>query len=132
MTEGIFFDRQEDGTYKKTDNWPENGKKGQLQIDGGHLFGKYSLTGALEIIEVAITKNQATKQQYAIIPFDVEPMPKEIKELLRAKTAAEPRPQVTCSFEENGSICQNTYPRGKGRYPNKFCPEHRVKKAESN
>lgn len=123
--EGIFFSRNLEGMFDKTDNWPAGKKRAQIRVGDRPPFGSYSLSAALEIIEGAIAKGFVKQDLYSIVPTVTEPMPEEIKELLKATTKEKKvdRPLITCSYEN----CQNQYPRTKGRYPQKFCTTHRSK-----
>jgi hypothetical protein len=121
----ITFTRQQDGTYKREGELAS--RRVQIQIDNQVPFGSYDLAEAVAFLEDAIAKGQVKANRYSIVPLAVEPMPEEVKQRfteIRQQQAKEPR-MITCAYEG----CQVTYPRGRGRYPQRFCVAHRPQKA---
>jgi hypothetical protein len=117
----ITFTRQNDGSYKREGE--TTSRKVQIQIENNPPFGSYKLAEAVEIIESAIAKRQVKVNQYSIVPLKPKPMPEEVKQKfseIRREQAKEPR-MIMCAYEG----CQETYPRGRGRYPQRFCAAHR-------
>ena len=122
----IIFTQQPDGSYKKEGEL--SSRRAQIQINDLRPFGNYGTLEAVGIIEEAIAKGQVRAERYSVLAAADVAMPEEVKEKFAAINAAKKAERgvrmVACSFGE----CSNEYPRGKGRYPNKFCPEHREKK----
>jgi hypothetical protein len=121
----ITFTLRSDGTYKREGEIAS--RKVQIQVGNRPPFGSYKLAEAVEIIENAIAKNQVKMSQYSIVPLEAKPMPDEVKQKfseIRREQAKEPR-MIMCAHEG----CQETYPRTRGRYPQRFCAAHRSSKA---
>lgn len=75
MKSGIFYDRQEDGSFRITDSWPRGNKYAQIQIDTDKPFGRYLLAEAFQILNEGNLKKQLKHDHYAILPFTIEPSP---------------------------------------------------------
>jgi hypothetical protein len=121
----ITFTRQQDGTYKREGELAS--QRVQIQIEDQTPFGIYDLAEAVAFLEDAIAKSQVKMSQYSIVPLEAKPMPEEVKQKfseIRREQAKEPR-MIMCAHEG----CQETYPRTRGRYPQRFCAVHRSSKA---
>jgi hypothetical protein len=121
----ITFTLRSDGTYKREGEIAS--RKVQIRVGNRPPFGSYKLAEAVEIIENAIAKNQVKMSQYSIVPLEAKPMPDEVKQKfseIRREQAKELR-MIMCAHEG----CQETYPRTRGRYPQRFCAAHRSSKA---
>lgn len=118
-----FMEGLEDSSkFTKRGELPKGTRRVQIQIPSASQnrpFGNYSLAEATKIIEDAYASGHTRHDAYYIVPLETAPMPEEVKEIFRKKAAVKnDKPLIACANED----CKNEFPRSRGRYPKKICP----------